>query len=62
MRILLLLLAGSALAAAQTAPAIADKTREMAIMAGYFPMYYDFKTGRVLLEVSRWNDDYWVCA
>jgi hypothetical protein len=58
MRILLLLLAGSALAAAQTAPAIADKTREMAIMAGYFPMYYDFKTGRVLLEVSRWNDDF----
>ena len=27
-------------------------------MPGYFPMYYDAKTGRILLEISRWNSDF----
>ena len=59
MRTLLLFTACSALAAAQTVSAtIADKTKEMTAMPGYFPMYYDAKTGHVFLEVSRWNNDF----
>ena len=27
-------------------------------MPGYFPMYFDAKAGHVLLEVSRWNNDF----
>ena len=27
-------------------------------MPGYFPMFYDTKTGRILLEISRWNTDF----
>src|SRR5580692_4650261 len=59
MRTLLLILAGITLAAAQTPTAtIAEKTKEMTAMPGYFPMFYDAKTGRVLLEISRWNNDF----
>ncbi len=46
-------------AAAQTAPVtIAEKTKDMTAMPGYFPMFYEVKTGHVFLEVSRWNDDF----
>ncbi len=62
MRIIVLFIAAVSFAAAQTAPAtsttIADKTKRMTAMPGYFPMYYDAKTGRVFLEVSRWNNDF----
>lgn len=61
MRTFLLFLTSVALAAAQApaAPAtIAEKTKEMTAMPGYFPLYYDAKTGRVFLEVSRWNSDF----
>jgi len=59
MRTLLLFIVGIALAVAQTAPpTIAEKTKEMSAMPGYFPMYYEAKTGRVFLEVSRWNNDF----
>ena len=59
MRTLLLFVASIALAADPTAPVtIAEKTKEMTAMPGYFPMYYDAKAGRVLLEVSRWNSDF----
>lgn len=59
MRIPLLFTVGAILAAAQTAPVtIAEKTKEMTAMPGYFPMFYDSKTGRVLLEISRWNSDF----
>ena len=62
MRIIVLFIAAVSFAAAQTAPAtsttIADKTKGMTAMPGYFPMYYDAKTGRVFLEVSRWNNDF----
>ena len=53
MRILALLLAIAALAQSQTPPAtIAEKTKEMTAMPGYFPMFYDAKTGRILLEIT----------
>jgi hypothetical protein len=59
MRTLLLILAGITLAAAQTPTAtIAEKTKEMTAMPGYFPMFYDAKTGRVLLEITQWNSDF----
>src|SRR5580658_1747409 len=62
MRIILLFVAAIGFAAAQTAPAtpatIGEKTKEMTAMPGYFPMFYDAKTGRVFLEVSRWNADF----
>ena len=62
MRIILLFIAVVGFVAAQTAsattPTIAEKTKEMTAMPGYFPMYYEAKTGRVFLEVSRWNNDF----
>ncbi len=59
MRILVAFLAGAILAAAQTpVPMIADKTKGMTAMPGYFPMFYDAKAGKVFLEVSRWNNDF----
>jgi hypothetical protein len=66
MRIILFFIAATAcltaFATAQTTPvttaAIAEKTKEMTAMPGYFPLYYDAKTGRVFLQVSRWNDDF----
>jgi hypothetical protein len=54
-------LAAVLLAAAQLAPAqnsIADKTRGMLSIPGYFPLWYDSHTGRLLMEVSRWDIDF----
>jgi hypothetical protein len=68
MRIILLLLAGAALGLTQTTPAaettpappptIAEKTKGMTSLPGYFPMFYDAKTGHLFLEISRWNADF----
>lgn len=59
MRVLLLSLAAIALLQAQTAsPTIADKTKGMAAMPGYFPLYYEAKTGKLFLEIPRWNEDF----
>lgn len=59
MRILLLSLAAVALVHAQTAPSvIAEKTKGMAAMPGYFPLYYDSKSGKLYLEINRWNNDF----
>ena len=64
MRTILLLLAAAALGPAQTpgtaAPTagIAEKVTGMTALPGYFPMYYEPKTGRVFLEISRWNNDF----
>jgi hypothetical protein len=59
MRALLIFVASVAFAAPQTTPAtIADKTKQMTPMPGYFPMFYEAKTGHVFLEVSRWNRDF----
>lgn len=37
---------------------IADKAKGLEAMPGYFPMYYDAKTGKLFLEISRWNTDF----
>lgn len=59
MRTILLLFAAFGFAAAQTAPVtIAQKTKGMTAMPGYFPMFYDAGAGRLYLEVSRWNADF----
>jgi hypothetical protein len=59
MRILLAFLVFTALSAAQT-PTVtfAEKTKGMTAMPGYFPMYYDVKSGHLFLEVSRWNSEF----
>ena len=57
MRLASLLLAAALLATAQTHP-IADKTKGMTAMPGYFPLYYDAKAGKLYLEVARWNSDF----
>jgi hypothetical protein len=68
MRLILPLLAGAALSIAQTTPAaettptqpvaVAEKTKGMTPLPGYFPMFYDAKTGHLFLEISRWNTDF----
>src|SRR3984957_9369635 len=64
MRTILLLLAAAARGPAQTpgtaAPTagIAEKVTGMTALPGYFPMYYEPKTGHVFLEISRWNTDF----
>lgn len=46
------------LSLAGLAQTIAEKTKGMQAMPGYFPLYYDAKTGKVLLEIPRWNTDF----
>src|SRR5215472_6109090 len=57
MRLASLLFAAVFLANAQTNP-IAAKTDGMTAMPGYFPLYYGAKTGKLYLEISRWNSDF----
>jgi len=59
MRAVLLCLAVAALASAQSdLPSIASKTKGMSAMPGYFPLYYEAKTGKLFLEIPRWNEDF----
>ncbi len=58
MRTFLVFIAAVGLAAAQAPGTIAEKTKGMTAMPGYFPMFYDAKAGHVFLEVSRWNNDF----
>ena len=70
MRLPILLLAAMGTLAAQNpqiavpppsaAPAgsIAERTRGMLAIPGYFPLYYDAKGGRLLLEIVRWNVEF----
>ena len=30
----------------------------MLSIPGYFPLWYDAKTGRLLMEIDRWNTDF----
>ena len=56
---LLILLATTTLCVQNVgAQTIAEKTKGATAMPGYFPMYYDAKTGKVFVEVSRWNSDF----
>ena len=64
MRTILLLLAGAAFSAGQTpgptapTPGIAERATGMTPLPGYFPMYYEAKTGHIFLEISRWDIDF----
>ena len=62
-----LLLAGPALQARQPAPAqqrpaavqsIDERTAGMKKMDGYFPLYWDDRTGGMFLEISRFDSDF----
>ena len=49
------------LAFAVAAPAqspIAKKTEGMTRLPGFFPIYWDAKTGKVWLEINRWNSEF----
>ena len=37
---------------------IAEKVAGMQKFPGYFPFYWDAKTGKVWLEVDRWNSEF----
>jgi len=54
-RILLLLLC---LACASAQSPIAKKTEGMTKMPGYFPVYWDAKTGKIWLEINRWQQEF----
>jgi hypothetical protein len=56
MRVLLLSLAAVAILNAQNP--IAERTQGMTAMPGYFPLYYEAKTGKLFLEIPRWNEDF----
>lgn len=57
MRSAVLLFTASLLCSAQTG-IIVEKTKGMLAVPGYFPLYYEAKTGRLLMEISRWNIDF----
>src|SRR5229473_2740137 len=37
---------------------IAKKTEAMRKLPGYFPLYWDTKTGKLWLEIDRWNTEF----
>jgi hypothetical protein len=43
---------------AQEPPSIADKTRGMAKLDGYFPLYWDNRDGALWLEIPRFDTDF----
>ncbi|GAA4051842.1 zinc-dependent metalloprotease [Hymenobacter glaciei] len=51
-------LPAKASAAGQPAPTLAALTKGLQKFDGYFPFYYDSKTGKILLEVSRLNEEF----
>ncbi|MES1256784.1 MAG: zinc-dependent metalloprotease [Acidobacteriota bacterium] len=61
MRVVLLLLCATGFSAAQIPqqmPTIVEKTKGMLAIPGYFGLYYEAKTGRLLMEIERWNNDF----
>ena len=45
----------------QSAPpvgSIAERTRGLLTIPGYFPLWFDSKNGRLLMEIPRWNVDF----
>ena len=58
MRLLLLLIFPFQIALAQTPlPSIAEKTKSMKPMPGFVPLYFDEPSGKLYLEISRWNEE-----
>lgn len=43
---------------AKPPPALAEKTKGMTAMPGYFPVYRDDRAGKLYLEISRWNEEF----
>src|ERR1041384_2987298 len=37
---------------------IAERVAGMQKFAGYFPFYWDAKTGKIWLEIDKWNSDF----
>jgi hypothetical protein len=42
----------------QPPPSIDDRTNGMKKLDGYFPLYWDERTGSMFLEISRWDSDF----
>src|SRR6202140_159790 len=42
----------------ENATSIADKTKSMEKMAGYFNIYWDAKAGKVWLEIDKWGGEF----
>ena len=58
MRFLIFILLTGHIAFSQNAlPFIADKTKSMKAMPGFVPMYMDDASGKIYLEISRWNEE-----
>ena len=39
-------------------PSIAEKTQHMRSIPGYFPLYWDDRTGKMWLEIDKWNTEF----
>ncbi|MCU0387079.1 MAG: hypothetical protein MUE71_00550 [Chitinophagaceae bacterium] len=58
MRILFLLLILSGVSKAQAQlPAIKEKTKSLQAMPGYLPMYFEESTGKLFIQINRWNEE-----
>jgi mycothiol system anti-sigma-R factor len=51
------LVPGSALRAQQAPPSIAEKTRGMQKLDGFVPLHWDASTGKLFLEISRFDTE-----
>src|SRR6185312_3587681 len=49
---------GSASSGQHPAASIASVTENMKRSDGFFPFYYDVKSGKVLLEIGRWDTEF----
>ncbi len=58
MRLLLALLALSALADTTPMPTISQRVGTWNSMPGYFPMYYDAAAGKLYLEIDKWSKEF----
>ena len=62
--VLCILLAVAGLANAQSQqevkalPKIADKTRQMRPLAGFFPLYWDERQGKIWLQIDKWDSEF----
>ena len=43
---------------AKPLPTIADKTKQLKKLDGFFPVYWDERKGKIWLEISRWNAEF----
>lgn len=39
-------------------PSVAEKTRPFRKLDGYFPLYWDERTGKLWIEITRWNTEF----